>query len=145
MKSRQASKKFKALDTHQIEALVDAARIARKNAYAPYSEYAVGAAVMARSGSIYTGCNIENAAYPSGTCAERVAIFKAVSAGEREMIAIAIVTRNAGSPCGACRQVLSEFAADDAVIVLAPENRARRKKFTMKEILPDRFGPEHLK
>ncbi len=124
--------------------LVAAARVARENAYAPYSKYRVGAAAMAKSGKVYTGCNIENAAYPSGLCAERVAIFKAVSEGEREIAAIAVVTSNLGSPCGACRQVLSEFAADDAMIVLAQARGNRRKKFSMKQILPDRFGPEHL-
>ncbi len=128
-----------------FEALVSAARDARKNAYAPYSHYAVGAAVQTASGKVYTGCNIENAAYPSGLCAERVAIFKAVADGEREMRAIAVVTSNLGSPCGACRQVLSEFAADDVVIVLAPARGNRRKKYTMKQILPDRFERRHLR
>ena len=124
--------------------LVDAARAAQKNAYVPYSKYRVGAAVLTRSGKIFSGCNIENAAYPSGLCAERVAIFKAVSEGEREFIALAVVTKNAGSPCGACRQVFSEFAEDDAEIVLADETGKVRKKFSLREILPDRFGPKHL-
>ena len=125
--------------------LIAQARQARQNAYAPYSRYAVGAAALAKSGKIYTGCNVENAAYPSALCAERVAIYKGVSEGEREFVALAIVTTNLGSPCGACRQVLSEFAADDAVIVLAPARGKRRKKFSMKQILPDRFGPKNLK
>ncbi len=127
-----------------LEKLIVAAREARRFAYAPYSKYTVGAAVLTRSGKVFSGCNIENAAYPSGTCAERVAIFKAVSEGERDLVALAVVTPNAGSPCGACRQVFSEFAADDAVVVLAPERGTRRKKFTMKRLLPDRFGPQHL-
>ena len=93
-----------------LEELISAARAARRNAYVPYSRYAVGAAVLAKSGKVYAGCNIENAAYPTGLCAERVAIFKAVSEGERELVALAVVTSNAGSPCGACRQVFSEFA-----------------------------------
>jgi cytidine deaminase len=125
--------------------LVALARAARKNAYAPYSRYAVGAAVLAKSGKVYSGCNVENAAYPSAMCAERVAIQKAVSKGEREFVALVVVTSNLGSPCGACRQVLSEFAADDAVILLAPARGARRKKFSMKQILPERFGPKNLK
>ncbi len=129
----------------KIEALIDAARRTRERAYAPYSLYAVGAAVMAKSGKIYSGCNVENASYPVGLCAERVAIFKAVSEGERELLALAVVTSNMGSPCGACRQVFSEFAEDDAVIVLAAEQGDERKKFTLKELLPDRFGPENLK
>jgi len=127
-----------------FEKLVDEARRARRNAYVPYSRYAVGAAVLTQSGKIFSGCNIENAAYPSGLCAERVAIFKAVSEGERELIALAVVTSNLGSPCGACRQVFSEFADDDAMIILAPARGSRRKKFSMKQILPDRFGPHHL-
>ena len=124
--------------------LITAARRARKNAYAPYSNYPVGAAVLAGSGKIYTGCNIENAAYPSGLCAERVAIFKAVSEGERKLVALAVVTSNLGSPCGACRQVFSEFADDEAIIVLANTRGNRQMKFTLKEILPARFGANHL-
>lgn len=128
-----------------LNELVQVARAARRLAYAPYSHYAVGAAVLARSGKVYSGCNVENAAYPTSLCAERVAIFKAVSEGERELVALAVVTSNAGSPCGSCRQVFSEFAEDDAVIVLATARGNRRKKFSMKQILPDRFGPEHLR
>ncbi len=128
----------------ELEELIRVARAARRNAYVPYSHYAVGAAVLAKSGKTYTGCNVENAAYPTGLCAERVAIFKAVSEGERELVALAVVTSNVGSPCGACRQVFSEFAEDDAIIVLARSRGNHRKKFTMKQILPDRFGPEHL-
>jgi cytidine deaminase len=124
--------------------LINAARYARQNAYAPYSKYKVGAAVLAKSGKISSGCNIENAAYPSGLCAERVAIFKAVSEGEREFLAIAVVTSNCGSPCGACRQVLSEFAEDDTVIILASTRGNQSKQFTMAEILLDRFTAKHL-
>lgn len=127
-----------------LEKLVALARKAREFAYAPYSRYPVGAAVLARSGKVYSGCNVENAAYPTGICAERVAIFKAVSEGECDLVALAVVTSNAGSPCGACRQVFSEFASDDAVIVLAPVRGSKRKKFTMKQMLPERFGPQHL-
>lgn len=129
----------------RYDELVAAARAARRNAYVPYSHYAVGAAVLAKSGKVYAGCNVENAAYPTSLCAERVAIVKAVSEGERELVALVVVTSNGGSPCGACRQVFSEFAEDDAVILLATTRGNRRKKFTMKQILPDRFGPEHLK
>jgi cytidine deaminase len=127
-----------------FEKLTEAARAARKNAYAPYSKYWVGAAALGKSGKIYSGCNVENAAYPSGLCAERVAIFKGVSEGEREFIALAVVTKNAGSPCGACRQVFSEFAEDDAEVVVADDAGKIRQKFLLKEILPDRFGPKHL-
>ena len=130
---------------HDLKKLIGLARAARRNAYVPYSHYAVGAAVIAQSGRVYTGCNVENAAYPTGLCAERVAVFKAVSEGERKLVALAVVTSNGGSPCGACRQVFSEFADDDAVIVLASTRGNLRKKFTMKQILPNRFGPEHLR
>lgn len=128
-----------------LETLVEAARVARKKAYVPYSHYAVGAAVRAKSGKVYTGCNVENAAYPTGLCAERVAIFKAVSDGERGLVAMAVVTSNGGSPCGACRQAFSEFANDDATIVLATARGKYRQEYTMEQILPGRFGPEHLK
>jgi cytidine deaminase len=124
--------------------LIEAAHAAQENAYAPYSKYAVGAAVLGKSGKIYPGCNIENAAYPSGLCAERVAIFKGVSEGEREFSALVVLTRNAGSPCGACRQVFSEFAADDAEIALVDEMGKVRSRVLLKDILPDRFGPKHL-
>ncbi len=128
----------------KIERLVALARAARKHAYVPYSRYAVGAAVLASSGKLYAGCNIENAAYPSGLCAERVAIFKAISEGERKIVALAVVTANAAAMCGACRQVLSEFAADDALIVLAPARGKRRLIYRMTDILPNRFGPKNL-
>ncbi len=126
------------------ENLILAAREARGHAYAPYSHYLVGAAVKTGSGKIYAGCNIENAAYPTGICAERVAIFKAVSEGERELVALAVVTSNGGSPCGACRQALSEFANDDATIILASTEGHQVKTMTMQEMLPDRFGPQDL-
>lgn len=129
----------------ELEDLIAAARAARKNAYAPYSHYAVGAAVLTDTGKTFTGCNVENAAYPTGLCAERVAIFKAVSEGERNFVAIAVVTSNAGPPCGSCRQVLSEFADDSTLIVLAAARGRRLRKYTMRQILPSRFGPEQLR
>ena len=95
--------------------LISQAAQAREHAYAPYSRYAVGAALLTRSGRVYTGCNVENASYSLTLCAERVALFKAVSEGEREFQAIAIVTSNGGSPCGACRQVLAEFLAEKGI------------------------------
>lgn len=127
-----------------VTKLIAAARQARQKAYAPYSNYQVGAAVLAKSGKIYAGGNVENAAYPNGLCAERVAIFKAISEGERELVALAVVTSNLGSPCGACRQVFSEFAQDEAIIILANARGNRQMKFTLKEILPARFGANHL-
>ena len=128
-----------------LEKLVALARDARRNAYAPYSHYNVGAAVLAGSGKMYIGCNIENAAYPSGLCAERVAIFKAVSEGERKITAMVVVTSNLSGPCGACRQVLSEFSSDSAVIIFASNRGKRRRRFTMRQILPERFGAKNLK
>src|SRR4051794_33319409 len=88
----------------------------RERAYAPYSGYQVGAAIMSATGKIYTGCNVENASYGLTVCAERNAIFKAISEGEREFVAIAVVTANGGSPCGACRQVIFEFMHPDAPV-----------------------------
>ncbi len=127
-----------------LRKLVNAARQARKRAYAPYSRYQVGAAVLAKSGKVYTGCNVENAVYPSGLCAERVAIFKAVSEGERALTAMAVVTKNGGSPCGACRQVLAEFARGDATVVIASARGEAYQMFTLAELLPERFGAEKL-
>jgi cytidine deaminase len=127
-----------------IEKLVALARAARRQAYAPYSHYRVGAAVLAKSGKMYAGCNVENAAYPSGLCAERVAIFKAVSEGERRLVALVVVTSNLGSPCGACRQVFSEFADDEAMIVLAPARGKSRRVYRLQDLLPNRFGAAHL-
>ena len=102
------------MDTQTRQRLIAAATAARAHAYAPYSHYSVGAALLTRTGKVYTGVNVENAAYPSGMCAERVAVFKAVSEGERSFAAIAVVTENGGAPCGACRQVL---AASPQVLV----------------------------
>ena len=90
------------------ENLIRMAKEARELAYAPYSRYRVGAAVLTADGQVYTGSNVENAAYPSSLCAERVAIFKAVSEGHRKLDAVAVVTKNGGSPCGGCRQVMGE-------------------------------------
>jgi cytidine deaminase len=106
------------LNDEQRQELVQTALEARKWAYAPYSNYAVGAALITASGKVYDGCNIENAAYPDSICAERVAAFKAVSEGEREFAAIAVATVNGGTPCGSCRQVLAEFGLDARVIVV---------------------------
>lgn len=123
--------------------LIRAARVARKRAYAPYSHYAVGAALLTTSGKVFTGVNVENAVYPTGTCAERVAVFKAVSEGEREFEAIAVVTSNGGSPCGSCRQVLAEFGLD-TVVLLANEKGQLLYETTLAELLPHAFGPKDL-
>lgn len=116
--------------------------------YSPYSNFCVGAALLCKNGNIYTGCNVENASYSATCCAERNAIFKAVSSGENQFCAIAIVGGKMGeikdfcSPCGVCRQVLSEFCDKDFKIILF--NGKNEKVFTLEELLPLRFGSEML-
>lgn len=128
----------------QADDLVTRATEARRWAYAPYSKYAVGAALLTASGKIYDGVNVENAAYPDTICAERVAAVKAVSEGEREFVAIAVVTENAGSPCGSCRQFLAEFGVAAVVLIADAQGRVATRT-TVQALLPLSFGPEHLK
>ncbi len=118
--------------------LIELANEARRRAYAPYSRYAVGAALRTRSGRVYTGANIENASYPAGVCAERVAVFKAVSEGEREFEVLALVTNNGGSPCGICRQVLAEFGLE-TVVLIANQANALVRVTSVGELLPEAF------
>lgn len=125
------------------EKLIAAATEARQWAYAPYSKYKVGAALLTASGRIYDGVNVENAAYPSSICAERVAVFKAVSEGEHEFVAIAVVTTNGGTPCGSCRQVLSEFGGETQVL-LASTDGELLKVTSVSDLLPGAFGPTDL-
>jgi cytidine deaminase len=122
--------------------LIRQAAEARERAYAPYSNYAVGAALLAESGRVYLGCNVENAVYPLTICAERVAVVKAVCAGERRFAAIAVVTRNGGAPCGSCRQVLREFGAD--ALVLIGDALGNVRETTVAELLPDSFSAVDL-
>ncbi len=122
--------------------LITQAIEARKRAYTPYSHYKVGAALLGKSGKVYLGCNVENASYGHTVCAERTAVLKAVSEGEREFEAIAVVTRNGGSPCGACRQVMAEFAPE-LTIYIADKNGEYRTT-TLSDLLPDMFTPKHL-
>lgn len=126
----------------QQETLIRAAREARQMAYAPYSNYAVGAALLMADGRIFTGVNVENASYGLTICAERTAVFKAVSEGARKIMAVAVCTENGGSPCGACRQVLVEFAGD--VPVFLSDAQGNTRQTTLYTLLPDHFGPEHL-
>ncbi len=126
------------------QSLIDLANTARQRAYAPYSNYAVGSALRTKSGRFFIGVNIENAAYPHTMCAERVAIFKAVSEGEKEFEAISVVTDNGGSPCGGCRQVLAEFGLD-TIVLMADKNGRLVKETTVRELLPEAFTPEKLK
>lgn len=125
------------------QALIDLANEARRRAYVPYSHYPVGAALRTKSGRLFTGVNIENAAYPQTMCAERVAIFKAVSEGESEFEVIAVVTNNGGSPCGGCRQVMAEFGLDTIVLLANGEGKLV-KEMTVNELLPEAFIPKHL-
>jgi len=135
---------MKTLTDDEKNTLIQSAREARRWAYAPYSNYAVGAAVLTDSGRIYDGVNVENAAYPNGICAERVAVHKAVSEGERKFSAIAVVTSNGGTPCGACRQVLAEFGIE-TVVLLADEQGKLVQETSLTALLPGAFGPQDLK
>jgi len=125
------------------QTLIELANEARRRAYAPYSNYRVGAALRTRSGRVFTGVNVENAAYPTSMCAERTAVFKAVSEGELDFEIIAVVTDNGGSPCGGCRQVLAEFGLDTSVVIADGDGKVI-KETTVRELLPDAFQPKHL-
>lgn len=124
--------------------LIELANEARRRAYAPYSNYRVGAALRTKTGKVYTGVNIENAAYPASICAERVAVFKAVSEGEVEFEVVTVVTDTGGSPCGSCRQVLAEFGLD-TIVLIADGNGKLVKVTSVGELLPEAFQPRHLK
>jgi len=126
--------------------LLDAARAAMARAYAPYSGFPVGAALRGAGGGVYAGCNVENAAYPQGACAEASAIAAMVMAGETRIVEACVIGGGEGlcTPCGGCRQRLREFAADTAEVhVCGPEGW--RRSFTLGELLPHSFGPENLK
>jgi len=130
--------------------LIELAEKAREYSYSPYSEYKVGAALLCKNGRIYTGCNIESATYSPTNCAERTAFFKAVSEGEREFQAIAVVGGKDGEasedkqyffPCGVCRQVMTEFCEDD-FIVIAAKSESDFVKITLAELMPNRIVPK---
>ncbi len=129
--------------------LVTAAFAAMQNAYAPYSSYKVGAALLSKSGRLYTGCNVENAAYGPTNCAERTAFFKAVSEGEREFVKIAVVGGKDGSvtdmfmPCGVCRQVMAEFCDGDFEIIVA-RSKDNFTSFALSTILPYGFSKKNI-
>lgn len=134
-----------------IKSLIEAAMSARQASYSPYSNYQVGAALLTEGGTIYTGCNIENAAYSPTNCAERTAFFKAVSEGERNFRAIAIVggakakdIDNYAYPCGVCRQVMVEFCDADKFWVIAARSITEYIVKTLSELLPDSFGSTNL-
>ena len=121
-----------------------------RTAYAPYSRFGVGAAALGGSGRIYAGCNVENASYPCGICAERNAVFQAVAAGERRIAAIAVAGGRDGvvsdycAPCGICRQTLREFADPESCLVYLAKSEADVRVMTLAELLPASFGPESL-
>lgn len=119
--------------------LIDAACAVRQNAYAPFSNYLVGAALQTVDGDIIVGCNVENVSYSLTNCAERVAVGTAVAAGKREFVAIAIATANGGTPCGACRQVLAEFARDLPVYLVNVEGGGTVMEMSLAQLLPGRF------
>lgn len=131
------------LTDEQRKTLVMTAKAAQDWAYTPYSNYKVGAALLTASDRIYDGCNIENAVYPATMCAERTAAFKAVSQGDRQFVAMAVVTRDGGSPCGQCRQVLAEFGLD-TLILIADETGTIHQELSIRELLPKAFGPSNL-
>ena len=128
--------------------LIEMAKKARENAYAPYSNFAVGAALLTKDQSVFTGCNIENAAFSPTNCAERTAFFKAISEGKRDFEAIAIVGGKTGEksvfcpPCGVCRQVMLEFCNSDFKIILEDENDI--KVYNLSEIIPLNFGKDYI-
>ena len=123
--------------------LIKLAVNSRQKAYAPYSNYQVGAALLCASGRIYSGVNVENAVYSATVCAERVAVLKAVSEGEVDIQAVAVATANGGSPCGSCRQVMAEFGLDIIVLIVDGDGNLV-KETTVKELLPFAFTPKDL-
>ena len=130
--------------------LIDKALDMLRYSYTPYSRFKVGAALLAKNGAVYGGCNIENAAFTPCNCAERTAFFKAVSEGVKEFDAIAVVGGHDGNvtdytaPCGVCRQVMMEFCDPETFQIIVAIDRDRYRTYTLKEILPDGFGPENL-
>lgn len=138
------------MDKKQIEEMIDLAIGQLKYSYTPYSNFKVGAALLTKSGKLYTGCNIENAAYTPTNCAERTAFFKAVSEGEREFQAICVVGGKDGvlteyaAPCGVCRQVMMEFCNPETFRIILATSKEQYDIFTLKEMLPLGFGPDNL-
>ncbi len=133
------------LDADELESLLAAARAARLRAYAPYSKFLVGAAVLDDQGRVHAGCNVENAAYPQGVCAEAGALSAMVLAGSTRVRALVVVGDGPAwvTPCGGCRQKLREFAAPGTPVIVANDEQVQAR-FTLEQLLPQSFGPEHL-
>ncbi len=127
------------MNAQQRQTLIDAALSARKMAYAPYSNFHVGAAVLTESGSIHVGCNVENASYGLTICAERVALSSAVATGNRAVSAIAVATTGGGAPCGACRQFAAEFCRDLPIFLVDADHPERVFETNLAELLPRQF------
>lgn len=138
------------MDKQMIENMIELAIKQLAFSYTPYSGFKVGASLLTKNGKLYTGCNIENAAYTPTNCAERTAFFKAVSEGEREFEAICVVGGKDGilteyaAPCGVCRQVMMEFCNPDKFQIILATSKEQYEVFTLKELLPLGFGPENL-
>lgn len=133
----------KTITEEDIATLVNTAIEASRNAYVPYSNYRVGAALRAKDGTIYSGCNIENASFSATVCAERTALVKAVSEGRQAFDVIVVTTQNGGFPCGTCRQVLYEFSPDMRVIIANDEGQVLYD-IRLSDLLPHGFGPNNL-
>lgn len=131
------------IDPQQLQDMVGKAMEARDQAYCPYSEYKVGAAILTESGQIFSGCNVENASYSVTICAERTAITKAVSEGNRKIKAVVVIADGSAAPCGACRQAISEFSLDAPVIGVNP-NGEIYNTWTVQQLLPDGFNVKNL-
>lgn len=127
------------MTNQETQRLIDIALAARDTAYAPYSKFRVGAALLSVDGTIFTGCNVENASYGLCICAERTAICKAVSAGHQKFTAIAVAAAPLASPCGACRQFLVEFGTEIQVISVNAANPAETKTWTIGDLIPENF------
>jgi len=126
-----------------MEKLIQAARLARKNSYAPYSKYKVGAAVLTDDDTIISGCNVESSSYGLTCCAERVALFSAISKGYNKFKALAVITENGGTPCGACRQVIWDLCGNIPIYIADDDGNV--EKTTSKELLPSAFDSDMLK
>jgi cytidine deaminase len=127
------------MNTDQRQQLIDAALAMRERAYAPYSHFLVGAAVLTASGQIFRGCNVENASYGLTLCAERGALVSAVAGGETEFVAMAVATSGGASPCGACRQFAAEFRGDLPVLIVDADQPVRVRETNLAELLPEQF------